>query len=180
MCLCTDHMYLIRRVLGHSRDGYKVSFTLEPESWFRDKDFLTAATPYPHIRQFVLELIVSTSSFLAGLSSNMTCLHLDGTWGSCEPIYGLGIPIVIEILGLAHNVLSDWWITGRQAKERSNEFILPPLMCRRELQERVDNLSCFGEHDLGRILADDSLMQNHGLLRGCPWRPTMKEVEIWL
>ena len=167
----------MRRVLGHSRYGYKVSFNLESESWFREKNSPTAATAYPHIRQFMLNSIVSTSAFLAGRSSNITCLHVDGTRGLCRPIYGLGLPLIISLLILAHKLVSDWWIAR---KERPKEFILPPRMCHRELKKRADNLSCFGKHGRGGMLARDSQMQNHGLLRGCPWELSIEDVDDWL
>ena len=168
----------MRRVLGHSRYGYEVSFNLEFESWFRDKNSPAAATAYPHVRQFMLNSSVSILSFLAGRSSNITCLHVDGTRGLCRPIYGLGLLFIISLLILVHKLVSDWWIAR---KERSNGFILPPRMCHRELKKRADDISCFGEHGRGGVLAHDcSLMQNHGLLQGCPWGLTIKDVENWL
>ena len=170
----------MRRSLGYSRYGYKVTFSWEPESWLIGSGSSTTATPYTHIRQFVSNLFVSTSAFLAGCSSSMSCIRSDGTWGSCEPLYGLGLPFIINVLILAHKLVSYWWSTRRRAKGRSNGLILPPRMCRRELERRAKYLSCFGEHGQGGMLAHASQMQKDGLLWGCPWRPTMKQVRLWL
>ena len=170
----------MRHSLGYSRYGYKVTFSWEPESWLRGRGSSTTATSYTHIRQFLSNFIVSASAFLAGRSSSMNCIRSDGTWGICEPMYGLGLPFVINVLILAHKLVSYWWSARRGAKERSNEFTRPPRMCRRELKRRANYLSCFGEQGRGRILVHASQMQKDELLWGCPWRPAMKQMKYWL
>ena len=169
----------MRRPLGYNRYGNKVTFSREPESWLRGRGSSTTATPYTHIRQFVSNSVVSTSAFLAGCSSGMTCIRSDGTWGSCKPIYGLGLPLIINVLILARKLVSYWW-SARRAKERSNKYIRPPRMCRMELKRRANYVSCFGEDGQGGLLALASQMQNDGLLLGCPLRLTTKQVKYWL
>lgn len=169
-----DNMYSIRCSLGYSRYGARVRFSSEPESWLRGRGSSTIDHPYAYIRRSVLNLIVSTSAFLAGRSSSMTCIRLDGIWGSREPIHGLGLPLFTNVLILAHELVSYW--ERRGAKKRSHEFIRPPRMCNRVLKERVIYLSNFGEE---RLLAKMQKLEDE-LLWGCPWRPSVEQLRYWL
>lgn len=169
----------MRPTLGYNRYGFEVDFSWEPESRFRNRVFSTTVTPYTHFLRFMLNLAVSALTFIAWRSSNITCADSDDIWASCGPIYGLGIPLIVNVLILVHRTMSGWW-TARRAKDWSNKFILPPHMCRTVLRNRVNVLSYLEEHGRGEVLVHNHQMQNGGLLWGCPWRPTLKQVNYWL
>jgi hypothetical protein len=170
----------MRRILGYNQFGHQVTFSPEPERRSRDRIPSNPETPYTYTSQLMSNQFVSISAFLAGRSSNITCVRPDDIWASCGPIYGLGLPLIINVVILAYKLLSNWWIARTGAAERSNGFILPPLMCHTELKKRANDLSCFGKDGQGGILAHNFQMQRDGLLWGCPWRPTLKQVRYWL
>ena len=110
----------MRLILGYNRYGKEVKFSWEPDARFRYEGLLyTTATPYSHFVQFMVNMTVFTFSFLAGRSSGITCPGSGDIWASCGPIYGLGIPLIMNVLIFMHAVTSDWWTARRAKRHRS-------------------------------------------------------------
>ena len=171
-------MYSIRPILGYCRYGDQVTFSPEPERWFRDQIFTTVETRDTYILQFLSNLIISSLAFLAACASNMAFPDSDYLWAAGGPIGGLVLPFTINVLIPAYIITPRCW-TARRAKSRSNKFILAPHMCQRELNKRVDGFPSVEERGWRGVLEHDHQMQEGGLLWGCPWKPTLDQVNDW-